>query len=216
LIETTVAPDQDEEEAEPKGFITKKEFDTCVQVFDYKAPDESIFQSFNNRSSKDGGITSKLEALMAVVQFAHESAGFTAKREWACSEGRWEPQCNTYDRKGCPGQYYGRGFIQLSHCYNYRPASLEMFGDDRLVTNPDLVAEDDDTAMATALWFWKKRVHDKGGSEGAFGMTTCAINCGWDCLINPNIGRIRWEKFKICLQQTGNDQLEVTENGCYN
>jgi predicted chitinase len=55
--------------------------------------------------------------------------------------------------------YFGRGFIQLTHCYNYRACSRDLYGDDRFVKNPDLVASDDNIAMATALWFWCKNVH---------------------------------------------------------
>jgi putative chitinase len=49
--------------------------------------------------------------------------------------------------------YRGRGLIQLTGKSNYQRASLEIYGDDRLVINPDLVAEPDVAAL-TACWFW--------------------------------------------------------------
>lgn len=102
-----------------------------------------------------GHIETKQEAAMALTHFLHESGGLTKKVE---------EQCRT---TGCPGQYtvpgcdapgrnyFGRGYIQLSWCYNYRDASQDLYGDDTLVQDPDKVARDENTAWDTAFWFWK-------------------------------------------------------------
>lgn len=65
--------------------------------------------------------------------------------------------CDQTKPYGCPagsGQYFGRGPIQLSWNYNYRAASLALFGDERLLNNPGLVASDPAVAWATGFWFW--------------------------------------------------------------
>ena len=52
-------------------------------------------------------------------------------------------------------KYRGRGFIQLTGKNNYTEASKEIFGDDRLVKNPDLVSDPKIAAKVTA-WFTQK------------------------------------------------------------
>ncbi len=83
--------------------MTVDEFQNCVKVFGFGTPSVSIAQAFINETKADGSISTKLEAYMAVAQMSWESAGFTARREWACSGGRWSAQpCESYDKKGCP------------------------------------------------------------------------------------------------------------------
>lgn len=81
--------------------------------------------------------------------------------------------------------YYGRGPIQLTHDYNYRAASQALFGDERLVQNPDSLLSSPDIAWGATLWYWHTRnpptCHDcmqPGG--GGFGGTIRSIN-GIEC-----------------------------------
>ena len=53
-------------------------------------------------------------------------------------------------------KFIGRGLKQLTGRYNYTRASKDLYGDDRLVKNPDLVATDKTVALETACWFWAK------------------------------------------------------------
>ncbi len=65
--------------------------------------------------------------------------------------------CDQSKNYGCPAgsnAYFGRGPIQLSWNYNYRAASLALFGDDRLLQTPEMVANDPAIAWATGFWFW--------------------------------------------------------------
>ena len=59
--------------------------------------------------------------------------------------------------KGDGELFKGRGFIQLTGRDNYTRASQQIFGDDRLVKNPDLATRLDVGAQI-ALWFWKNQV----------------------------------------------------------
>ncbi len=79
------------------------EFQNCVSVFGFGTPSVSIALAFINEAAAIGSISSKLEAYMAVAQLSWESAGFTARRERACSDGRWSAwPCASYDKIGCP------------------------------------------------------------------------------------------------------------------
>lgn len=53
-------------------------------------------------------------------------------------------------------KYRGRGFIQLTGKANYAAASKAIFGDDRLVTNPDLVNDPEVAAKTSAYYFTKR------------------------------------------------------------
>jgi putative chitinase len=62
--------------------------------------------------------------------------------------------------KGDGEKFKGRGFIQLTGRDNYTRASEQIFGDHRLVKNPDL-ASDLGIAAKIALWYWKNQVRPK-------------------------------------------------------
>ncbi len=73
-------------------------------------------------------------------------------------------------------KYRGRGDIQITGLDNYRAASLAIFGDDRLVTDPDLVTRDAEVGAAVAGWFWKSRGINQLGSNVA--LITARVNGG--------------------------------------
>ncbi len=50
--------------------------------------------------------------------------------------------------------YYGRGPIQLSWNYNYGRFSDFLYGDERLLNNPDEVHTNGVTTFKSAIWFW--------------------------------------------------------------
>lgn len=75
-------------------------------------------------------------------------------------------------------RYRGRGFIQLTGKANYTAASQSIFGDDRLVRNPDLAGEPI-IAANIALWYWGWRVQPRVND---FGNTTEVTRP-----INPNL-----------------------------
>ncbi len=59
---------------------------------------------------------------------------------------------NTEEGEGY--KFRGRGFVQLTGKNNYAKASQALFGDDRLVQNPDLL-NDPDIAAKTSAWYMK-------------------------------------------------------------
>ncbi|AXY86130.1 putative lysis protein [Escherichia phage vB_EcoM_IME392] len=73
-------------------------------------------------------------------------------------------------------KYIGRGAMHLTGKANYREASLSIFGDDRLVEDPELVETDFETIMLTAGWFWDKNKLNQLADQDAFTKVTQKIN----------------------------------------
>ncbi|KAJ3110461.1 hypothetical protein HK100_003028 [Physocladia obscura] len=55
------------------------------------------------------------------------------------------------------GLYYGRGYIQLTGIENYNATAIALHRPD-ILTNPDIVAEDNVTDWETVAFYWKNRV----------------------------------------------------------
>ena len=67
---------------------------------------------------------------------------------------------NGADASGDGFKFRGRGLVQLTGRANYTQCSKDVFGDDCLVQNPDLVCEPE-YAVLSACWFWhKNRLND--------------------------------------------------------
>ena len=71
--------------------------------------------------------------------------------------------------------FKGRGFIQLTGRDNYTRASEQIFGDHRLVKNPDLASRLDIGAKI-ALWYWKNQVRPKVNNFNDTTQVVKAIN----------------------------------------
>lgn len=141
--------------------ISFNEFSNAVSSNGYPSPSQAQYNAFLQGLPK-GTIWSKQEAAMSLAQFLHESDGLRAKREYRCITTGCPGE---YVTPGCdaPGQhYFGRGYIQLSWCYNYRAASQDLFRDNRLVSDPDIVARQEYLSWNTAFWFWKVNMGFRG------------------------------------------------------
>ncbi len=117
--------------------------------------------------------------------------------------------------------------------------SYDLFNDDRLYKNPDLVAENEgiiiyrnclnrnynfyklkllkELSWATAFWYWKKHVKSRPGIElGYFGESTDAINGKLECFDGPNVhkAKLRFNLYKKILKGL-NINEEPIEKGCY-
>ncbi|KAJ1983395.1 hypothetical protein H4R34_001309 [Dimargaris verticillata] len=163
------------------NLMTCDEFTKAVTSSGYSAPSPAQCKAFQTQFSK-ADVSSKLEAAMLVAQLIWESGGFQYKSEIAC-QGTGCPGEYATPGVDAPGKhYFGRGYIQLTWAENYKAASQGLFGDDRLLKNPDLVASDEETAVGVGMHYWKTRVHTQPGvAEGKFGVTTNAINGKLEC-----------------------------------
>ncbi|MCD7464103.1 Chitinase 1 [Datura stramonium] len=97
--------------------------------------------------------------------------------EWPCASGK---------------KYYGRGPFQIKYNYNYGPCGVAI--DEKLLSDPDLVASDKVISFKSAIWFWmtpqspKPSSHDAiladediEGRPPGFGLTTNIINGAVEC-----------------------------------
>jgi len=98
------------------------------------------------RAALNAGIKGKeLAALLA--QTSHETGGFKWDRELGRGKGM-----------GYSGgdAYHGRGYIQLTHDYNYKEFGDKVGVD--LLSNPDLLLSKPDLAAKATIDYWKTRV----------------------------------------------------------
>ena len=130
-----------------------------------KSPLEPILKKFAEAEHITGAY---LMAFLATC--AHESAMFTKLVEDSSGK-QYEGRKSLGNVKPGDGpRFKGRGFIMLTGRWNYTAASRDIFGDDRLVQNPDLVAKPE-IALRTSLWFWKNRVEPDLKRRGQHNVT---------------------------------------------
>ena len=171
-------------------------------------PDYASWLDLLNSSLTRNNIdtTNRIAAIFA--QAAHESAEFTRLHEslnygaaglLATWPARFTPEtANQYARQqekignkvyanrmgngdeasGDGWKFKGRGIFQLTGRNNYQVCSMDLYGDDRLLINPELV-ETPDVALETACWFWNKnQLNTFADSSDIKGMTKI-INGGY-------------------------------------
>lgn len=86
--------------------------------------------------------------------------------------------------QGAPGKwYYGRGWFQLSWPCNYYAAGQSLGID--LLNNPDVVEQQDDMAVKTAIWFYNANNMGPPAQAGDFAATTRIINGKLECNGGP-------------------------------
>ena len=128
-----------------------------------------------------------------------------------------------WGNQGCEvsGQcYYGRGYIHLTWCYNYKAASADLGHGDLLLNRPDLVASVEHYSWDTTFWFWGNNVHNGQYAQkmqnGQFGYSTRAINGKNECngaMEEESKARFRYYQNVYRAFGIGG---EPVESGCYN
>ncbi|KAJ2538670.1 hypothetical protein EV175_006435, partial [Coemansia sp. RSA 1933] len=113
--------------------------------------------------------------------------------------------------------YWGRGYIQLTWEYNYKAASQGMYGNNKLVQDPDIVATDEDIAWGVSFWYWKKNVHtDSKVQNGQFGASVNDINGALECKgAAQDKAKKRYAMYKAILPIFASNETPI-ESGCYN
>lgn len=108
---------------------------------------------------REGKINTRLRIAAFLAQIGHESGSLVYVKElggpsyFAKYDGR-KDLGNTQSGDGA--KFCGRGLIQVTGRANYRTASQALFGDDRLLKNPEIL-ESPEGATKSAVWFWTTR-----------------------------------------------------------
>lgn len=198
---------------------------------DYDSWDEKFVQTIDYaRFCNEGDIPTRKQELAAFLgNISHETTGggsLEKTKKWGLywrEEVAWQngggglgyvDQFRNDLYPATPGKsYHGRGPIQLTHNVNYGQLSQFLYGDARVLENPDLLCpdkpEDATLAFMSAIWFWmtpqepKPSCHDvmvgnweptaddisNNRDKSRFGMTVNIINGGLECGI-PTDGRV--------------------------
>jgi len=132
------------------------------------------------------GINSMPRVRHFIAQIAHESAQFNFVRELASGEaydtGALAKQLgNTPEKDGDGEKYKGRGLIQITGKDNYRRCSLALFGDERLIDNPELL-EQPLYAVKSACWYWQSNSLNAFADQDNLKGITRKINGGYNGL----------------------------------
>merc|ERR1712002_446717 len=99
--------------------------------------------------------------------------------------------------------YHGRGYIQLSHDYNYKAASQELGHGDLFYDKPDIVKDSLNYAADVSIWFWNTRVRTcPNFSLRDFGATTRAIN-SIECDGRTNTPEKRYQIYLVVARELG-------------
>lgn len=144
------------------------------------------------------GINTPIRAAAFLAQIAHESGQLRYVRELAdgkAYEGR-KDLGNTEPGDG--PRFRGRGLIQVTGRFNYRACSLELFGDERLLDNPELL-EFPEYAALSAAWFWAAHGCNEIADTGDFRALTRRINGGYNGLAERTAF---WERAERVFRDT--------------
>ena len=152
------------------------------------------------------GIDTTLRKAHFLAQVAHESgAGRWRTELWGPTPAqlRYEGRKDLGNTEPGDGyRYRGRGFIQLTGRSNVAEFSHDLFGDDRAVTNPEMVAKLPYAAWA-AGWYWHKRGINRLADKDDLVLVTRAGNGG----LNGLADRARYldmaKRLFAAMQQKG-------------
>lgn len=115
-----------------------------------------------------------------LAQIGHESGGLVYSKELGGPAylSKYEGRADLGNTEPGDGvRFAGRGLIQITGRANYTKASQALFGDDRLLKNPDLL-EQPEWAAKSAAWYWSTRNLNALADQDRFTDITRAINGG--------------------------------------
>jgi len=137
----------------------------------------AVFVGYLSDAMARFDINTKQREAMFLAQILHESGGLQWTRELSSGkqyEGRTDLG-NT--EKGDGAKYKGAGLLMITGRDNFLAASKGLFGDDRLLANPELLTTPQ-FASYSAAWWWKFHGLNEIADKGDFKTTTKIINGG--------------------------------------
>ncbi len=140
--------------------ITEKQLQQILPNAGRKA---GVFVPGLNATMGKYGVITRLRMAAFLAQVGHESGQLQYVRELGNDKylSKYDTGSlakrlgNTPEADGDGQIYRGRGLIQVTGRYNYEACSEALFGDSRLLNNPELLEQPVYAAMS-AGWFWQK------------------------------------------------------------
>ena len=144
-----------------------------------------VFISSLNLAMLNRQINTPQRAAAFLAQIGHESGELHYVRELGSDQylSKYDTGSlaarlgNTPEADGDGQKYRGRGLIQITGRRNYLACSQALFGDDRLLLQPQLL-EQPQWACESAAWFWQSNGLNELADKGQFTTITRRINGG--------------------------------------
>lgn len=106
---------------------------------------------------------------------------------------------NGDEKSGDGWKYRGRGIIQVTGKKNYGACSIAIYGDSRLIENPELLSTDKEAAIKSACWYWDTTKLNELADNHKIAEMTKKINGGYLGLAE------REEKFALAYKVLGGE-----------
>ena len=173
------------------------------QVFPRARSLAGVFISSLNLAMRNRQINTPQRAAAFLAQIGHESGELHYVRELGSDQylskydtGVLAARLGNTPEADADGQKYrGRGLIQITGRRNYLACSQALFGDDRLLLQPQLL-EQPQWACESAAWFWQSNGLNELADKGQFTTITRRINGG----LNGLDDRLQlWARAKVVL-----------------
>ncbi|WP_286912069.1 MULTISPECIES: glycoside hydrolase family 19 protein [unclassified Pseudomonas] len=156
-----------------------------LQILPNARPVASVFLTALNVTLPRWEIDNPKRVAAFIAQVGHESGQFRYVRELGSDRylARYDTGSlarrlgNTPQADGDGQLYCGRGLIQVTGLNNYQACSRALFGDERLLAQPQLL-EQPRWACESAAWFWHSRGLNALADRGEFNRITRHINGG--------------------------------------
>ncbi|WP_248731176.1 glycoside hydrolase family 19 protein [Pseudomonas sp. MWU13-2517] len=174
-----------------------------IQVLPAARPRAGLFLSGLNTAIARFEIASPKRLAAFLAQIGHESAQLRYVRELGSDQylSKYDTGSlaarlgNTPEADGDGQKYRGRGLIQITGRRNYQACSQALFGDDRLLQQPELL-EQPQWACESAAWFWQNNGLNELADKNQFTTITQRINGG----LNGMEDRLQlWARAKAVL-----------------
>lgn len=162
--------------------ITEKDL---IDIMPNARSQAGVFVSALNSAMERRHIDSPKRIAAFLAQVGHESGQLRYVRELGNNQylSKYDTGTlalrlgNTPEADGDGQKYRGRGLIQITGRSNYRQCSVGLFGDERLLSLPELL-EQPQWAAESAAWFWEQKGLNALADRDEFNTITRRINGG--------------------------------------
>lgn len=159
--------------------------DQLVNILPNARTQAGVFISALNAAMERFRINTPKRIAAFLAQVGHESGQLQYVRELGNNQylSKYDTGTlalrlgNTPEADGDGQKYRGRGLIQITGRSNYRQCSLGLFGDERLLSLPELL-EQPQWAAESAAWFWEQNGLNELADRDQFNTITRRINGG--------------------------------------